>query len=157
MDQQPRRRTWSFVLVILVALLAFTMVMRNSAPMPPAFDKTVTLAEASSRAAQSGKPVLVFATADWCGPCQSFKKNALKDKTVEQWITINTHAVYLDCTKEVPADARDLPINALPTLLLVRNGKAVASLEGAESAATVIAWFEANAGAVNDEKARSGG
>lgn len=157
MDQKPRRRTWSFVLVILVALLAFTMVMRNSSPMPTAFDKTVTLAQATSQAAQTGKPVLVFATADWCGPCQSFKKNALKDKTVEQWITINTHAVYLDCTKAVPDEAKDLPINALPTLLLLRNGKPVASLEGAEPTKTVIAWFEANAGALNDEKAKSGG
>lgn len=145
------------MLVILVALLALTMVVRNNTPMPAAFDKTVTLALATSQAAQTGKPVLVFATADWCGPCQSFKKNALKDKTVEQWITINTHAVYLDCTKAVPAEAEGLPINALPTLLLVRNGKAVASLEGVEPAATVIAWFEANAGAINDEKAKSGG
>ncbi len=145
------------MLVILVALLALTMVVRNHTPMPAAFDKTVTLAQATSQAAHTGKPVLVFATADWCGPCQSFKKNALKDKTVEQWITINTHAVYLDCTKEVPAEAHGLPIKAFPTLLLVRNGKAVASLEGAEPTSTVIAWFEANAGAINDEKAKSGG
>jgi protein disulfide-isomerase len=156
MNPSPKRRTWSFVLVILVALLAFTMVMRRSAPTPEVFDTKITLTQANAEAAKTGKPVLVFATADWCGYCQKMKRGALKDQTVQQWIRLNTHPVYLDCTKEVPAEARGLPIDGFPTLLLLREGESVAALGGAAPTAEVIRWFEANAGALADEKARGG-
>lgn len=151
-----KRRSWSFVVVILVALLAFAMVMRQSTPVPEVFDTKVTLTQAEAASAASGKPVFVFATADWCGYCQQLKRGALKDKTVQQWISINTHAVYLDCTKEVPAEAKDLPIGALPALFLLRDGKPVATLVGAVPTDELVKWFEAHAGALNDEQARRG-
>ncbi len=157
MTPSTTRRGWSFVIVILVALLAFTMVMRHASPMPEVFDTRVTLSQAESAAQTSGKPVFVFATADWCGYCQKLKRGALQDEVVKQWISLNTHAVYLDCTKQVPDEAKDLPIEGLPTMLLLRGGKPVATLVGAVPKEELIRWFEANAGAVNDEKARSGG
>lgn len=145
------------MLVILVALFAFTMVMRSAAPVPEVFDTRVTLADAEARAAESGKPVFVFATADWCGYCQKLKKGALQDPVVKQWITLNTHSVYLDCTREVPAGAGFLPISGLPVMFLLRGGKPVATLEGEVPAEVLVKWFEENAGALNDLKAGGGG
>ena len=149
------------ILIVAVAVLVILRFMSSrAAPMPEAFAKTTTLEQATTLAAASGKPVLAFATADWCGPCQSLKRNALADKDVGRWISDNTHAVVIDGTDANP-QVDSLGVTGFPTLLLLRPGnggtlKEVSRITGVADAKGVLAFLSAGSGPVADYVAKNG-
>lgn len=114
------------------------------APTPPAFDASITLASANETAQQSGKPVLVFATADWCPPCQELKRNALASEQVTKLIKERTVPVLLDVSREVPAGAEALNIQGIPALIVRKNGREVSRLVGDVPEGELVAWLEAS-------------
>ena len=112
----------------------------GSQAIPASFAGYSSLQPALADAA--GGPVLAFATADWCGPCQTFKKGALADEQFANWITQNgVKGVYLDSTSGHP-DADKLGVQAIPTLVFFRDGKEVARNTGGMSTTQLIAWLE---------------
>jgi len=136
-------------LVILVAavVLIRTVTGGGVAPKPPIFDEHLTLEQALDRSTQSGKPVFAFATADWCGPCQAFKRGALSDKRVIKTALENTVPVYIDIDKD-PAARRQAAsmagqedIYSIPTILLIRDGHLIAQYEGGMSASAMLKWL----------------
>lgn len=131
-----------FALVLLAAVIGIRAIAGSSvAPMPAVFDPNVTFEEASERAASSDKPVLVFATADWCGPCQTFKRGALKDAAVIDLITTQTEPVYVDID-EHPELASSLGVQGIPAVIIVRDGKVTAHISGAVSAPALLTWLD---------------
>ncbi|MBX3357502.1 MAG: thioredoxin family protein [Phycisphaeraceae bacterium] len=145
--RRPRR--FSFLIPIL-AIIALLMGLQwwagRSAETPPAFRVTTTLAEAASHATESNRPVLVFATASWCGPCQVFKRGALADAGINKWITDHTEPVYLDVDKH-PQDAAELGIRSIPALVVLRGDSIVASHSGVMGAPALRSWLEESAAA----------
>lgn len=147
------RKRWSpgvrakvLTLVIPVAVLVLVgYAMRGGgggvAPMPSVFDPSVTLASATAAAKGSDKPVLVFATADWCGPCQVFKRGALADERVATWIREHTWPVYLDIDKS-KNDAAALGVRAIPCLILLKGESIVDMIDGAHEADVVLEWLK---------------
>jgi len=134
--------------IILVALLLMMQFSGGSAEKPQAFAEGLTLEQASSRADESGKPVLVFVTADWCGPCQAFKRSTLADDRVTEAIRDRTEPVYLDITSaeanpEAAAAAQRMGVRGIPALVLLRDGEVI-SRQGPVSAADMINWLEAH-------------
>lgn len=119
----------------------------GKAPNPPAFAQKLTLQDAVNEAAKNGKPVLVFATADWCGPCQSFKRGALASERVTKAIAAKTVPVLLDVTnaQTAPPGTERLGIQSIPVLIMYKNGAEVARLEGGAGEAEVVAWIDAAA------------
>jgi thiol:disulfide interchange protein len=117
------------------------------APTPAAFDKSVTLQGAVDKAAAAGKPVLVFATADWCGPCQSFKRGALASDKVTRAITSKTVPVLIDVTsaQTAPPGSEKLGIQGIPVLIMYKNGAETARLVGGVGEAELLAWLDAAA------------
>jgi len=87
------------------------------------------------------RPVLAFATADWCGPCQVFKRGALRDAGVRREIVARTVPVYLDVDENKEVAGR-LKVFSIPALVIVRDGSPVAKLEGVRSAGEVVAWLK---------------
>lgn len=136
------------VLVPAVVILAALLLLQKFrggdgggvAPIPEVFAQGWTLAQANERSASSGKPVLVYATADWCGPCQNFKRTTLVDPGVVAFIRNNTIPVYLDVDRD-QADAGRFNITSIPTTVLVRDGAEIAKLGGATGADTYLAWL----------------
>ena len=131
-------------LVLTVVLALGVIVVRGwsgHTPIPPVFAEQLTLSDAAARAAQSGKPVLVFATADWCGPCQEFKRTTLVDPEVAGWIADNTVPVYLNVDR-FQDEAAGLSIISIPTSIMMRDGKAVARLSGAAGVEEYSAWLK---------------
>jgi thiol:disulfide interchange protein len=126
-------------MIVVLALLLLRQFGGGAAATPPAFEGTPTLADAKVSAA--GKPVLVFATADWCGPCQAFKRGALRDRRVTDAIGRLTVPVYLDIDK-AKDDAASLGIFSIPALVVIREGRASSKLEGVHDAERVVAWLE---------------
>ncbi len=130
-----------FVLLMIVAVLAIRAIAGGGvAPAPEMFDLEVSYEDAAARAAQSGKPVLVFATADWCGPCQTFKRGALKDKSVIAFATENTEPVYLDVDVDGEL-AQQFGVQGIPAMMIVRDGQVVDRVVGVKTAPALLAWM----------------
>lgn len=109
------------------------------AAMPAGFEHT-SLKAAMDQA--QGGPVLAFATADWCGPCQALKKGAMADPRFEQWMTQNgVRAVYLDATNGND-EANQLGVQAIPTLIYFRNGRETARTTGVMPIDRLVSWME---------------
>lgn len=88
-------------------------------------------------------PVVVFATADRCAPCQQFKRDALNDERVMSRLEAGgIFATHLEVDRD-PEMAREvLGSTAIPMTWLFRDGKVVDRLGGQRSAAELIAWLE---------------
>lgn len=135
-------------LLLIVAILAVLPLIRGGggvAPTPGMFDEGLSLAEAEARAAEEGRLTLVFATADWCGPCQRFKRGALVDPEVEAWVRARAVPTLLDLTSprgEAGHQAQRLGVGPIPAVILLRDGEEVARRQGATPAGNFLRWLE---------------
>lgn len=127
------RRGLLIVLIIALGLIALRLYPAGASAIPAYFDKSVTFDEASRRARSDGRAVLVYVTADWCGPCQTFKRTTLSDPRVADWIRDNAVPVYADYTNAATASKTPLPatVYSFPTVLLYREGRELARTESA--------------------------
>lgn len=143
-----KRAASVLILIVVIALCVAVFIVRpGHAPIPPVFSQRLSLPDAAARAAQSGRPVLVFATADWCGPCQQFKRTTLVDPAVADWITQNAVPVYLDVDRSQDL-AGGLSIMSIPTSIMMRDGQAVSRLSGAVGVDEYLAWLKTSSAAV---------
>jgi thioredoxin 1 len=99
---------------------------------------SVTDASFADEVLRSARPVLVEYWATWCGPCRMLAP-VLGQIAVEQ--ADRLRVVKLD-TDQNPVTMRDQRIMGVPTMILYRDGQAVASLVGARSKHAVLAAFE---------------
>jgi len=131
-----------FPALMILVLLALVMpnvinLIKGPAETPGVFDEHYTLTQASGLSADTGKPMLVLVTADWCPPCQTLKRNTMTDPSVIDWIQSNTIPVYLE-DGENGQEIGSLPVSAYPTTLLIQDGQVLASLQGAAGAREFI-------------------
>ncbi len=134
---------WPLILVVL-AIGAVMYIRGRHAPTPAMFDQAVTLDVALKQSEETGKPVFVLATADWCPGCQSLKRGALTDETLASAIQERAIVVYLDATSSSSqghADVGRLGIGGLPTMLIIDDGKEIGRT-GARSASKLLTWFD---------------
>jgi len=121
-----------FLFVIVAAVLVFPTVInliKGPAETPGVFDEHYTLTQATQLSEESGKPMLVLATADWCPPCQKLKRSTLTDAAVMEWIQENTIPVYLE-DGENSDEIGSLGVRSYPTTMLIQDGQILASLQG---------------------------
>lgn len=128
---------------LAVIATAVYVVPRWMAPSkPPAFDQGLTLAAARSVANQNKKPVLVFATASWCPPCQEMKRTTLRDPRIEQMLQSDFNSVYLDVDRSA-SDGAELKVFSLPTTIVLVGDQELARVEGGMDATSYLSWLEA--------------
>ncbi len=130
-----------FALVCL-GIFAFVLISRGRvAPTPEALVGSASdLQAAVAQAQNEGKVVVAIATADWCPPCQVYKRGALADAGVAEWL--NEHAVSLvidvtDRTTRHP-DAEQLGVSGIPATFVIRDGEIVAEASGAMRAGELL-------------------
>jgi thioredoxin len=82
----------------------------------------------------SDVPVLVDFYADWCGPCQMMGPIL---EQVNAQMQNNLRVVKID-TEKYPALASQYEINALPTLVLFKQGQPVERIEGVMQAPQLV-------------------
>jgi len=102
--------------------------------------------DAIESATQKGKPILAFFTADWCGPCQQFKKDVLADSAVERELNARFVLVKLDLTDNSGPAARtaqQLGVRSIPTLIVYDTaGQHIDTAGGGLSASQFFKWLE---------------
>ena len=83
-------------------------------------------------------PALVDLWAPWCGPCRMVSP-ALEQLATEMAGRLKLVKVNVD---EAPAVQRRFGVQAIPTLLVLRNGAVAARQTGAAPAAVLRSWLE---------------
>lgn len=89
-------------------------------------------------AEQSTTPVLVDLWATWCGPCRAVSP-ALEQVATELAGAVKLVKVDVDTA---PGLSRRFDVRAVPTLMVIKDGKVVARQPGAASAAVLRRWVE---------------
>lgn len=142
-------RIFLVVLAFIVAVGGVAYFSGRAAPMPPVFTQRLTVREGEKLSVSTGRPMLIFATADWCGPCQSFKRTTLVDPKVEAFIRERLVPVYLNVDQEQDL-AATLNIKSIPASILIRDGQTIAKLEGAVGTDEFLAWMRSSIQAPGD-------
>lgn len=131
----------SFGMVLVLGVMAYRTFVMGASAMPPVFEKSPTLAEAiaAQGAAGSGaRPILAFATADWCGPCQLMKRSTFVEPAVVAFIQAHTTPVYVNIDHD-PEAARMLSAKSIPATYVIMGDKIVAGFVGLMDAQTYLA------------------
>jgi thioredoxin len=89
--------------------------------------------------ASSGKPVLVDAWAEWCGPCRMLAP-VLDQLAAESKGRYQIAKLNVD---ENPRTAAQFNIRSIPTLLIFKNGKLVDQIVGAQPKQVIAARLAA--------------
>lgn len=87
---------------------------------------------------KSSKPVLVDFWAEWCGPCRQLSP-ILDDLSNELGEKVTIVKVNIDESPEAPGK---YGVRGIPTMILFKNGEAVATKVGALPKTQLKAWLE---------------
>lgn len=87
---------------------------------------TLTKENFEEEVIRSDKPVLVDFWASWCGPCKML--SPVVDEIAEETDTIKVGKINVD---EQPELARQFQVMSIPTLVVMKDGKAVQKSVGA--------------------------
>jgi thiol:disulfide interchange protein len=132
------RPVW-FLFAILGALVLIAGISRWTAPreiVPWRSDFAAAQRESST----AGKPVMLYLTAEWCGPCQSLKGTTWADPTVERALRAYV-PVKIDVDQH-PDLARQYGSDAIPRFVVLgKDGQIVKATEGALPPAEFLAWL----------------
>lgn len=119
------------------------IVAREVIALPPVLANAPRLPEAVAQSAQANRPLIVFATADRCAPCQQYKKDALTDQFVIARLSASPAlATHIEVDREPDAAEEFLGSRAIPMTYLLRDGAVVATLRGQRSAADLLDWLD---------------
>ena len=100
--------------------------------------RSVTDATFADEVLGSTTPVLVEYWATWCGPCRMLAP-VLTEIAAEQAHRLTVVKIDTDAN---PVTARDQQVMGVPTMVLYKEGQAVATLVGARTKNAVLATFE---------------
>lgn len=128
-------------LVLLVIFLVPVVVLGLfvSREKPQVFSD-LAFAEAEIKAAQQDKFLLVDVTAVWCKPCQVMEATTWVDPEVVAWISLNAITIQVDVDKQREV-ARQLEIQAMPTVIVFKDGKEINRIVGYQDAAQLLNWL----------------
>jgi protein disulfide-isomerase len=147
----PRRRPrWLLIVVAIVlaltASLAWDLYRTATAKdlVPWRSDLTAAAAEAQA----DERPMLLYFTADWCGPCRMMRRDVYSDPDIAQRIVGAAVPVKLDLTAPQPGTpaydtAMQLQIQGYPTLILMDPGNGEISRHfGYLGAEDLLDWLD---------------
>jgi len=100
----------------------------------------IGLEEAQRKADADDRLLIVFSTADWCGPCRQMKANTWTDPHVNQWVQRHALVYYLDVDEEGPL-SDELEVRSIPTMIAFRNGEELDRITGNLGTDSFLNWL----------------
>lgn len=88
----------------------------------------------------ANEPVLVDFWADWCGPCKQLSP-LLDEVAAEMGDKLTVAKVNIDQNPEAP---QKYGVRGIPTLMLFKNGEAVATKVGSLPKSKLVEWLESS-------------
>jgi len=153
-NQSPRRAptTWtrrSILTAIGIALALFLILglYQTWAPMPPdTIGWLDNIHEATATAAQTGKPVLIRFSANWCPPCQQMKRTVYPQQQVASLIQQAYVPLDVDLTQNgAPGQplAEQYGVESIPTLIILDpQGRELSRLSGGVNETILMQWLQ---------------
>jgi thioredoxin 1 len=106
----------------------------------PALFAARTFAEAMEDARREGRWLIVDATAKWCAPCKLMDRTTWQDPDVIAWAKEHAIAIQVDVDDETEV-ARTLGVQAMPTVIVFRDGAEQDRVVGMKKPAELLAWL----------------
>ena len=121
------------------------IVAREVITLPDVLADAPRLPDAVEQSKRDGRPLIVFATADRCAPCQQYKKDALTNALVIIRLADGPAlATHVEVDREGEAADQYLGGRGIPMTYLLRDGEVVATLPGQRSANDLLHWMNVN-------------
>lgn len=126
------------ILSLLLVLLLVTGCWAGSEDTPSAKIGWVQdLSEGLRMAKETGKPAMLFFTADWCAPCLELKKYVFSDKRVVE-VSSRLVNIYIDVDKNYDAIAV-YKVRGIPAIFFLNpSGEIVERVSGDRSVARFV-------------------
>lgn len=131
------------------SVAAIVLTLAGSAWAKPAIFADQSFDQAVAQSKEQKKLLVVKFTADWCPPCKQMDKTTWVDKSLVEWVGANGAAIAVDVDKE-PKVAEANQIEAMPTMVLFKDGVEFDRVVGFRSAPQMLTWMK---GAAAGEKA----
>jgi len=116
-------------------------VLSNVAPPPGDPFSELGYDAALEQAKKEHKLLLVDFTASWCQPCKKMEKDTWGAGEVRTWLTANALAVQIDVDAQKEL-AQRFQIEAMPTVIAMRDGAEFDRFVGYRDAKQFLAWGE---------------
>jgi thiol:disulfide interchange protein len=128
-----------------VIILGLAVVFQKGSPASgpagkPAIFSQVAYEQALAANKTDGKLLLVKLTAEWCGPCKLMNKEAFVDPGVIDTIRDAGTAIEVDIDQHGDV-ATQLGVQAIPTMVLYKNGTEQSRNTGYMSADELRDWI----------------
>jgi len=132
-----------FLLIAVALVIAFSMLNRESTA-PERVPWRTDLHAAMEEAGKTGKPLFLYFTADWCGPCQSMKHTTWADADVEKALS-GYVPVKIDIDAH-PEIARQYPSDRIPHFVIAKSdGTLMREQVGAMPPRDFLDWLNGKA------------
>ena len=128
------------VIALLIAGASLLAACGSSRPKGPLPFTAHSYEDASRAAVAQHKLLLVDAMASWCPPCQQMERETWPDAAVGAWLAAHAIAVQVDVDEHKDV-ARSLRIEAMPTLILFRDGAELGRTVGGMGPEQLLAWL----------------
>jgi len=146
--QKPKSgRPWR--LVLIVTAIGNSLFFAHQALLGWSHDQVswrYSFNQATVEATEAGKPLLVYFTADWCGPCKQMKAWVYSDQSVADAIEAGFVPIKIDLSTEGLPDqaiAERYDVQAIPTVItLTPDGQPISRSAGYLNKEQFLGWLD---------------